>query len=100
MGKSTFPGTKAMVTITKDDVTVTPISGVTYLFTTSTCPNCKIAKQMLEGCDYQIIDAEQNPELVKKYGIRQAPTLVVDDGTNMKKYVNASNIQKYVDELE
>ena len=55
---------------------------------------------MLEGCDYQIIDAEQNPELVKKYGIRQAPTLVVDDGTNMKKYVNASNIQKYVDELE
>ena len=43
---------------------------------------------------------EQNPDLVAKYGIRQAPTLVIDDGVNTKKYVNASNIQKYVDELE
>ena len=98
MAKSTAPA-KALVTITKEDVIITPISGVKYLFTTSTCPNCKIAKQMLEGQEYQVIDAEQNPELVKKYGIRQAPTFVVDDGEQMKKYVNASNIQKYVDEL-
>ena len=98
MDKATFP--KALVKITKDDVQITPIGGVKYLFTTSTCPNCKIAKQMLEGQEYQVIDAEQNPELVKKYGIRQAPTLVVDDGEHMKKYVNASNIQKFVDELE
>lgn len=97
--KSTFPGAKALVRITKDDVTVTPVSGVRYLFTTSTCPNCKIAKEMLKGQDYQVIDAEENLDLVKKYGIRQAPTLVVDDGEHMKKYVNASNIQKFVDEL-
>ena len=32
-----------------------------------------------------------------KYGIMQAPTLVVVDGDNMKKYVNASNIQKYLE---
>ena len=97
--KSTFPGAKALVRITEDDVTVTPVSGVRYLFTTSTCPNCKIAKEMLKGQDYQVIDAEENLDLVKKYGIRQAPTLVVDDGEHMKKYVNASNIQKFVDEL-
>ena len=48
------------------------------------------------GEDYQIIDAEENQELVKKYGIMQAPTLVVTDGKKAKKYVNASNIKKYV----
>ena len=69
-----------------------------YLFTTSTCPNCRMAKKMLEGEELEIIDAEQNPELVKQYGIRQAPTLVITDGAQVKKYVNASNIQKYVDE--
>ena len=53
---------------------------------------------MLEGEELEIIDAEQNPELVKQYGIRQAPTLVITDGVQVKKYVNASNIQKYVDE--
>lgn len=68
------------------------------LFTTNTCPNCKIAKQMLEGMDYQIIDAEQHPDLVSKYGIMQAPTLVVRNDGAMRKYVNASNIQRFVDE--
>ena len=100
MEHSAFRGSKTMVTIKEDDVEVTPITGAVYLFTTSTCPNCKIAKQMLEGQEYEVIDAEQNPDLVQKYGIRQAPTLVIDDGVHTKKYVNASNIQKYVDELE
>lgn len=68
------------------------------LFTTNTCPNCKIAKQMLEGMDYQIVDAEQHPDLVSKYGIMQAPTLVVRSDGVMRKYINASNIQRFVDE--
>ena len=70
-----------------------------YLFTTATCPNCKIAKKMLEGEEYQVIDADQNPEMVRKFGIMQAPTLVVFDGDKMHKYVNASNIQRYVDQM-
>ena len=53
---------------------------------------------MLEGEEYQVIDADQNPEMVRKFGIMQAPTLVITDGEHLKKYVNASNIQKYVDE--
>ena len=71
--------------------------GLKYLFTTRTCPNCKAAKEMLEGEEYEVIDAEANPDLAAKYGIMQAPTLVIVDGDNMKKYVNASNIQKYVE---
>ena len=98
MEHSKFKGSKAVVTITEDEVKVEPVHGVKYLFTTSTCPNCKIAKEMLKDQEYEVIDAEQNPELVKKYGIRQAPTLIIDDGEHMEKYVNASNIQKYVDQ--
>lgn len=68
------------------------------LFTTSTCPNCKIAKKMLDGVDYQMVDAEKQPNLVEKFGIRQAPTLVVIQNGKVEKYVNASNIQKFVEE--
>ena len=69
-----------------------------YLFTTETCPNCKIARKMLEGEEYELIDAEKNPELARKFGVMQAPTLIVINGEKTEKYVNASNIQKYVDE--
>ena len=91
-----------LVTMTKDDVKIQHPDSVKYLFTTSTCPNCKIAKQMLAEAEeeYQLIDAEKNPELVSRYGIMQAPTLVVIEGDETKKYVNASNIQKYVEENE
>ncbi|HUM82437.1 MAG TPA: ribonucleoside triphosphate reductase [Lachnospiraceae bacterium] len=67
------------------------------LFTTSACPNCKAAKEMLKGEDIKIIDAEKQPDLAKKYGIMQAPTLLVIDGGKSMKYVNTSNIRKYVD---
>ena len=87
----------SIVTVSRDDVEIKPMEGVKYLFTTKTCPNCRLAKEMLKGETVQIIDAEENPELVKKYGIMQAPTLVIVDGARTKKYVNASNIKKYVD---
>lgn len=70
---------------------------VSYLFTTKTCPNCKLAKEYLKGEAYIAIDAEENMELAGKYGIMQAPTLVVVNGESVKKYVNASNIRKYAD---
>lgn len=72
---------------------------VKYLFTTKTCPNCKIAKEYLKNEKYILIDAEENMELSGKYSIMQAPTLVVVNGDSFKKYVNASNIKKYVEEL-
>ena len=90
-------GHSSIVTVSRDDVEIKPMEGVKYLFTTKTCPNCRMAKEMLKGEAVQIIDAEENPELVKKYGIMQAPTLVIVDGARTKKYVNASNIKKYVD---
>ena len=74
-------------------------SGQLILFTTKTCPNCKVAKSLLDnaGLIYTIIDAEENPDLVAKYGIRQAPTLVELTEGGAVKYANASNIKKFVE---
>ena len=74
-------------------------TGTRYLFTTKTCPNCALAKEMLDGEDYILIDAEENADMTREYGVMQAPTLVVVNGDNVTRYANASNIQKYVDEM-
>ena len=96
--KKLRPVHTSMVTMTEDDVKIEPVAAHKYLFTTSTCPNCRMAKKMLEGEELEIVDAEKNPELAKQFGIMQAPTLVIAEGEHITKYVNASNIQKYVDE--
>ena len=80
-------------------VSVGTPENVKYLFTTKTCPNCKLAKEYLQGIAYVPIDAEENMELAVRYGVMQAPTLVVVSGDSYKKYVNASNIKKYADSL-
>lgn len=72
---------------------------VKYLFTTKICPNCKLAKEYLKNEKYILIDAEENMELAGRYGIMQAPTLVVVNGNSHKKYVNASNIKKYAEDF-
>ncbi|MBR6237705.1 MAG: ribonucleoside triphosphate reductase [Lachnospiraceae bacterium] len=73
-------------------------SDVKYLFTTKTCPNCKLAKEYLKNDSYIPIDAEENMELATRYGIMQAPTLVVIDNGEYTKYVGAGNIKKYANE--
>lgn len=81
-------------------ISVEEPKNVKYLFTTKTCPNCQLAKEYLEDVPYALIDAEENIELANRYGVMQAPTLVVVNGDKYKKYVNASNIKKYVDQMQ
>ena len=81
----------------KASVTVEEPESIIYLFTTKTCPNCKLAKEYLKGINYLLIDAEENMELAAKYGVMQAPTLVVVHGDQVKKYVNASRIKQFAD---
>ncbi len=66
------------------------------LFTTKTCPNCRKVEELLDtaGLRYSIVDAMDNPEECHRLGIIQAPTLIVND---VDKYVNISNIIKYVE---
>lgn len=81
------------------EVSVRTPENIKYLFTTKTCPNCKAAKEYLRGESYVLIDAEENMELAQRYGVMQAPTLVVVNGSNHKKYVNVSNIKKYAESM-
>ena len=95
--------TRSVVTLSnfaeEVDVKVEQPQNIKYLFTTKTCPNCKQVKEYLKNVPYVTIDAEENMELARRYGVMQAPTLVVVNGDSHKKYVNASNIKKYVDQL-
>ena len=72
------------------------------LFTTATCPNCKMAKKFIADAkfDCDILLAEENQELVKLYEITSAPTLVVFDNGSPVKIQNVSNIRKFLDELK
>jgi anaerobic ribonucleoside-triphosphate reductase len=74
---------------------------IRYLFTTKTCPNCKMAKEFLreKNVSFITIDAEEDTELTNRYGIMQAPTLVIVNGDSSEKIVNASNIRKYAEDL-
>lgn len=70
------------------------------LFGTKTCPNCKVAKTLLEKANmgYEYIDAEENETLTRSLEITQAPTLVVTIKGKTEKITNVSNIKKYLEE--
>ncbi|MBQ7452896.1 MAG: ribonucleoside triphosphate reductase [Clostridia bacterium] len=72
------------------------------LFTTKTCPNCKMAKMLLDkaGVKYTVIDAEDNAEVTKSYGVLKAPTLLVPNGEVYDRYDNASEINRYIGSLK
>ena len=65
------------------------------LFATKTCPNCRAAAAFLDkaGIAYKKVYVEDDPELAKSLGLKQAPTLIVGD----EKIVNVSNIKKYAE---
>ena len=69
------------------------------LFTTPTCPNCKVAIPMLEnaGINLDIINAVEKPDSARKYGVKQAPTLVVTNGTETAKYAGVAEIKKFLE---
>lgn len=69
-----------------------------YLFTTKTCPNCRLVKQYLSGFSYSVIDAEEQTEQAMAYGIMQAPTLVVKQNGEVLKYANVSDIRSFAEQ--
>ena len=71
----------------------------TLLFTTKTCPNCRVAASSLEKANipYELIDAEEHMDLVEKYEVMQAPTLIVVKDGQVTKLANASNIKNYAE---
>ena len=69
------------------------------LITTRTCPNCKVAISMLDraGVDYDKVVADEEPEVAKKYGITQAPTLVAAGENGIELYTGIMNVKKFAE---
>ncbi|MDY4052436.1 MAG: anaerobic ribonucleoside-triphosphate reductase, partial [Bacilli bacterium] len=77
---------------------VQPLNEI-LLFTTKTCPNCKMAKMLLDKAQvkYVAVDAEDNAEATKHYGIKKAPTLLVPTPNGVEVYDNVSLIKGYIE---
>lgn len=75
--------------------------GDLLLFTTKTCPNCKIVKVLLDenNLTYKIIESENNLDLVEKYDIMQAPTLVVK-GEDITKYNGVVEVENFIKQVK
>ena len=69
------------------------------LFTTTTCPNCRIAKRFLDdaGIQYDVVVADQDEEKARAFQISHAPTLVISNGVDAEKLTGISAIRKYID---
>ena len=68
------------------------------LFATPTCPNCRIACSYLDkaGFAYEKLMAEENADLAIKYGVKQAPTLVIVTGAGFEKFAGAGAIKQFL----
>jgi len=68
------------------------------LFKSPTCPNCKAAMALLDraGVDYAAVNAADARELTAKYGVKQAPTLVVRTPEGFEKYRGVSDIKGWL----
>ncbi len=74
--------------------------GRLVLFTTSTCPKCVMAKKFLAdaGLAYETVIVDVDPEAARKFGVRQAPTLLVLDGEQeVDRVENPSNIRAFAE---
>lgn len=64
------------------------------LFASRTCPNCALAEKLLnqKHMAYKKIIAEDNKDLVEKFGVKQAPTMI-EGNTRM---VGLGEIRKFI----
>jgi ribonucleoside-triphosphate reductase len=74
----------------------------TILFSTKTCPNCKMAKILLEkaGICFRTAYAEDEAELAKRFKVVKAPTLIIPNGDEYITLENLSNIKGFIEGLK
>ena len=89
---------EACETCVEEEKKVLTKTATLTLFATKTCPNCKIAASMLEkaGVDYTKLYVEDNEALARSLELKQAPTLVVDDGETVTKLAGVPAIKEYL----
>ena len=71
------------------------------LFATKTCPKCKIAAQLLEqkGISYEKLFVEDNVELAKKLGLKQAPSLVIYNGDEATVISDLPAVKEFIENM-
>ena len=64
------------------------------LFATKTCPKCKVAQSLLDkaGVQYTKLYVEDNEELARSLGLRQAPTLVAGE----RQFVEVAGVKEFI----
>ena len=99
----------ATVTVTpaaeKDVPDLMPLENGTMkpmLFTTHTCPKCKVVKAMFDeqSFDYDLIYADDTPELAQKLDIVNVPTLVIPTTDGVNKYTDVPAIRQYMNDCK
>ena len=78
-----------------------PKAAKAVLFSRVTCPNCRVAENLLSkaGVEYEKLIADDNLELCRQYGVKGAPTLLITDGENTVNYYSVPEIKKYLASL-
>ena len=68
------------------------------LFTTPTCSSCKMVKNTMQkaGIAHREVDASQHQDLVEKYGVQQAPSLVSVHGGDTQKFAGPAKVMEYI----
>ncbi len=75
-----------------------PTGSRIILFTTKTCPNCKIAAKLLEdaGVEFEKLYVEENKEMATELGLKQVPALIVANGDRIQKYMNVVGVREFI----
>lgn len=70
------------------------------LFATKTCPNCKMAKMLLDKANikYTVVFADEDKDTAVKYNVKKVPTLFVFNGKGEYDiFENASDIKGFIE---
>ena len=99
--KKTAPVAEEIKPVQEEVAAPAAVSGKVMLFSRLTCPNCRVAEQLLgkAGVSYEKLIADENKELCLQYGVKGAPTLVITDGQNHVNYYSVPEIKKYLASL-
>ena len=95
------PVAAEVAAVEETPVCETVTSGRILLFSRLTCPNCRVAENLLgkAGIAYEKLIAEEHVDLCRAYGVKGAPTLVITDGENHTNFYSVPEIKKYLASL-
>ncbi|MCQ2502995.1 MAG: ribonucleoside triphosphate reductase [Saccharofermentans sp.] len=108
-GSSMKPRT-ATVTVTAEEKELPELKPVAadevgtkpMLFSTHTCAKCKAVKAMFDEqhFDYELIYADDNPDLARKFDIVNVPVLIIPEADGVAKYTDIGPIRQYMNDCK